>query len=221
MLISYAFNYVVRLQAEKIVYFIRKGTQPSNVTYLLNYLNKYTDVLFPAGKEIKLEGKTNFDLQQQLLKKWFEYSKCDSEKKLIILIDGLDEGDDEILTYLPRESFDKVLIIYSTRINTKITQFINEIDIENENIIELKGLNKEAIYSLVSEYSNKYEIQEDWVNALMIRSEGNSLYLKLLCKEIDSGKIKINDIDSIPKNLREIMIKSGLSEIEVEKILNS
>lgn len=48
-------------------------------------------------------------MQQQLLKKWLEYSKCDSEKKLIILIDGLDEGDHEILTYLPRESFDKVL----------------------------------------------------------------------------------------------------------------
>jgi hypothetical protein len=69
--------------------------------------------------------------------------------------------------------------------------------------LELKGLSKEDIRALIYEVANKYEVEREskWIDAVQQRSEGNPLYLKLLCNALENGSIQLNDIHALPKEI--------------------
>ncbi|MFM9076071.1 MAG: hypothetical protein ACKORJ_10990, partial [Bacteroidota bacterium] len=66
--------------------------------------------------------------------------------------------------------------------------------------LELSGLGREDIRALIYEVANKYEVEREsaWIDAVQQRSQGNPLYLKLLCDAIASGCIALNDINALP-----------------------
>jgi hypothetical protein len=191
-----------------IEYFIRRGTQQAQVEYLLNYLIRCTDEVFEAGRDIRAEGKMVFDLQNQLFSKWHLWGEQNKGQQLLFLIDGLDEGvENNLVTYLPRENFNNILFIYGSRSggHKSIDDLWAQLPVLNHTKLELAGLGIEDIRGLIYEVANKYEIdrESDWINAVQLRSQGNPLYLKLLCDAIENGSISINDINALPKEINE------------------
>ena len=191
-----------------VEYFIRRGTAQAQTEYLLNYLIKRTDELFPQGKEVRAEGKMVFEIQQQLFNKWRLWAEHSNGKKLLFLIDGLDEGvENNIVSYLPRENFQDILIIYGSRPggHKTIDELWATLPFESHSKIELSGLSKEDIRALIYEVSNKYDLEKDseWIEAVQKRSQGNPLYLKLLCDSIENGGIALNDVNALPSKIDE------------------
>ena len=191
-----------------VEYFIRRGTQQAQVEYMFNYLIRRTDELFSAGKEIRAEGKMVFDLQNQLFGKWRLWGEQSNGQHLLFLIDGLDEGvENNVVTYLPRENFENILIIFGSRPggHKSIDDLWATLPLENHTKLELSGLGKEDIRALIYEVANKYELEREssWIDAVQKRSQGNPLYLKLLCDAIENGNIEINDINALPEKIDE------------------
>lgn len=201
-------NQTPKLPIKLVEYFIRRGTAQANSTYLLNYLLKVTDTHFSEGKSIQAEGKTNRDLQQQLFAKWRVYGDANPKEKLVFFIDGLDEGvENDILSYLPRENFKDIIVIYGSRPggHKDIEAFWTELPVEYHQSLLLTGLSKNDIRALLYEVGNKYEIEKDsaWIDTVEKRSEGNPLYLKLLCNAIENGSIPYNDPKALPTEINE------------------
>ena len=191
-----------------VEYFIRRGTPQAQVHVMLAYLIRRTDEYFPAGKGIRAKGETTFDIQNQLFEKWRLWSEQSDGKKFLFLIDGLDEGaENNILEYLPRENFENILFIYGSRPggHKSIDELWATLPTEHHQKMELKGLGKKDIRALVYEVANKYEIEREstWIDTVQIKSQGNPLYLKLLCDSIEHGGVVVNDVQSLPDKIDE------------------
>ncbi len=191
-----------------IEYFIRRGNTQAAIDYLLNYLIKRTDEVFVQGREIRAEGKMTFDLQNQLFSKWRQWAEYSQGKKLLFLIDGLDEGvENDVLKYMPRENFNNILIIYGSRPggHKSINDLWATLPTEYHTPLLLKGLSKSDIRALIYEVANKYEVEREsaWIDAVQQRSQGNPLYLRLLCNAIENGSIALNDENALPKEINE------------------
>jgi hypothetical protein len=191
-----------------IEYFIRRGTTQAQANYLFDYLLRSTDECFPAGKEIRAKSNEIWDLQYQLFSKWRLFSEKEKGKKLLFLIDGLDEGvENNLVNYLPRENFEGILIIYGSRPggHKSIDELWSQLPVEHHTKLDLLGLGKEDIRALIYEVANKYEIDREsvWIDAVQQRSQGNPLYLKLLCDAMENGEILVNDIGALPKKIDE------------------
>lgn len=185
-----------------IEYFIKRGTAQARPDFLLNYLQKALSggmkkVISPAGTGMDEKG----DAIIENLKIWTEENP---NRKLILLMDGLDEGIEEgLLDFMPRQLFDGVLIIYGSRPggHEKLNSFWMELPAEKKKFLELKGLNSNDIRALLYEVSNKYSLQQQWIDVIAKRSEGNPLYLKLLCESIEVGETDINDENALPADI--------------------
>ena len=191
-----------------VEYFIRRGTIQAQTEYVFNYLIRRTDELFAPGKEIRAEGNAVWDLQQQLFAKWRLWGELCSGKKLLFLMDGLDEGtENNVVTYLPRENFEGVLIIYGSRPggHKTIDELWTQLPTEHHTKLELAGLGREDIRALIYEVANKYEVEREsaWIDAVQQRSQGNPLYLKLLCNAIEHSSVALNDIQALPDKIDE------------------
>jgi len=191
-----------------VEYFIRRGTAQAQPEYMFNYLIRRTDEIFAQGREIRAEGKSIWDLQQQLFAKWRSWGEHSPGKKLLFMIDGLDEGtDDNVVSYLPRENFDGLIIVYGSRPggHKSIDDLWSQLPSQHHTKLELTGLGKEDIRALIYEVANKYEVERDskWIDAVQQRSQGNPLYLKLLCDAIEHRSIALNDIKALPEKIDE------------------
>ena len=191
-----------------IEYWIRRGTGQAQVEYFLNDFIQRTDNLFPEAKEIKAQGKTILDLQQQLFSKWRLWGEKNSDKKLLILIDGLDEGaENNLVSYLPREIFENILIVYSSRTggHQSIEELWPSLPIENLVKIELTGLPENEIRDLMDDVAQKYKLkcENNWIAEVVRSSQGNPLYLKLLSNSIEKGFITINESNVLPSGLND------------------
>lgn len=223
-------NHTTKLPIKLVEYFIRRGTAQANSTYLLNYLLKATDTHFSEGKNIQAEGKTNWDLQQQLFAKWRAYGDANPKEKLVFFIDGLDEGvENDILRYLPRENFKDIIVIYGSRPggHKDIEAFWTELPVEYHQSLLLTGLSKNDIRALLYEVGNKYEIEKDsaWIDTVEKRSEGNPLYLKLLCNAIENGSIPYNDLKALPTEIddyyKAILTRYAKDSLDGDALLSS
>jgi hypothetical protein len=189
-----------------IDYFIHRGRNESRPETLLNYLIQKTDEIFKEGRNLRPEKNDLWHLQEILFEKWRLWSDHCKENKMLILIDGLDEGVENKLTdYLPRENFENILVIYGSRPggHPEIIDFWPTLPVEYHTKLELGGLSKEDIRALIYEVGNKYEIEREskWIDAVLERSNGYPLSLKLLGDTIESGSISLNDINALPKEI--------------------
>ena len=189
-----------------VPYFIRRGTFQARVNHFLNYLINSTDEIFPQGRDIHAKDQTSWSLQSQLFQKWNQWAENNNGNKILFLIDGLDEGIDEnMVEFMPRENFENILFIYGSRAggHYSINEFWGTLPTEHHTKLELKGLNKEDIRAMIYEVANKYEVEREssWINAVLERSQGNPLYMKLLCDAIENGHIALNEFNALPKEI--------------------
>lgn len=182
-----------------IEYFIKRDN--GNSEDILKYLNYKLEEIFKTGLAIDEKNLKN-SLDARLNSIFKKLNK----RKLVIIIDGLDEGlkeDKEILSNLMYESYKGIYVIYSSRMSHEIKKFYNYLDREEKFKMELGGLSSAEIRSLLYEVVNKYELEDNYVEEVKRKSEGNPLYVKLLCRALDEGEMKVNDSISLTSSIND------------------
>jgi hypothetical protein len=191
---------------QAVAYFINRGTAQARAEQMLAYLLRKTDDLFKQGRGILPEGNGLWDLQAQLFAKWRLWGEHAAGRRMLFLIDGLDEGvEGGILSYLPRENFEGVLFIYGSRPDghPRLRDLWTELPTGHHRTLLLSGLGKDDIRALIYEVADKYAIGREsaWIDRVAERSEGNPLYLRLLCNDIENGGIALNDMAALPTEI--------------------
>lgn len=189
-----------------ILYFIQRGL--CNDSYsLLNYLHDKIDETKIVSNNRRGNSSENMFLSlQEKLSEWPIRSRG---KKLLIIIDGLDEGieppNNFITDHLVNQTIPQVLFIYSSRPggHDKIIDFLDNLPRENTSSLSLAGLTKENIRALLYEVTDKYKLEQNWVDIILKKSQGSALYLKLLCKEIQNERIIINNGHELPNHIND------------------
>jgi len=189
-------------------YFIRRDMGTNDGEEFLDYMyrrlfNKFK-IEIKAGKSVK-EKKRAYIEQLKLISKGLK-----DDERIVLIIDGLDEGAEkpELLDSLVREYIDKVLVVYASRENTSVREYVyDQLERERHREMTLGGLSSGDTRALLYEYVNKYELEDKYVEALREKSDGNPLYIKLVCHGIQDGIYKLNDSFNLPKGLEEIYEK--------------
>ena len=184
-------------------YFIRRNTVFSSPEKLLDYFNENIELnystKFPSGTGFA-EKKTFF------IERLRKLSSSSMKRRLIILIDGLDEAIDEeknILKCLTAEIFNNVLFILGSRKLSVVEQFYGSIAAENKKQIEIGGLSAGDIRAMLYDITDKYAIEDQFVRKILERSEGNPLYVRLLCNSMEEGEISLNESSKLPSTLND------------------
>jgi hypothetical protein len=190
-------------------YFIRRDMGTNNASTFSNNLLVRLEKIFTTGVKAVVGGNPGEALNEALKR---VSERLSDNEKLILLIDGLDEGeeDDTLLRALPKISFNKILIMYSSRETGFVKEKVfdnTELENRKELYPPLSGLSIEDTRAFLSRYVNKYEVQDSYINYLVKVSEGNPLYIKLVSQELQSGALKLNDIGSLPKELGNLYDK--------------
>lgn len=188
---------------EVIEYFIRRNTQQNQAKKLLKYLHDRLDNIYNS----RIRYENNIEQDRENLRKKLQIISRNLGKKLIIIVDGLDEAiestDDNILNYIPSEIYENVIYIYSGRWTSEIKEFYLKLPVEEKKLLQIRGLKKEDIRAMLYEVCNKYELEKNsrYVDRILEVSQGNPLFLKLLCLDIEKGIKRINNMETLPNNL--------------------
>lgn len=188
-----------------VEYFIRRDMGTNKAEDLLDHLYKRLDNMFKTGisqgKSLK-EKEDAFKKQLKAVSK-----KLPDNERLVLIIDGLDEALEypQLLDALPREYIDKLLIIYASRDKSEVRNIVyDKLEREKHQQMTLTGLEEEDTRALLYKHINKYELEEDYVTALTKESEGNPLYIKLICQGLEDKLYELNDSISLPNGFREL-----------------
>ena len=192
------------LKVHIVEYFIRRGATET-ASDLFDSLCQRMDYRYALKMEL---GKTDEERRKLFEKRLLEVSKqLKDDERLLIIIDGLDEAKagDPLMSLLPRTVPEKVLVIYGSRPQAAIKfSFYEELDREHRAQFDLGGLSLADIRAVMMESVNKYELRQKYVASVLVKSEGNPLYLKLLCKGLEQNIYKLNDSDILPAGMKEL-----------------
>ncbi|MGD0610306.1 MAG: AAA family ATPase [Anaerolineales bacterium] len=134
---------------------------------------------------------------------------------IMIIIDGLDEcisygtrDDNSILAWLPEENDypEGVKVILSTRKQLIRHPLFTPKFGEDKASHRILGKLKEGeIRGLLYQIHSKYEVitNKKFVDAVVNKSDGNPLYLKMLMNDITNGDIVFGDISKLPVGIRD------------------
>jgi hypothetical protein len=187
-------------------YYIKRGHGYDNPTSFFNHyltsLSKHFNIDTQSGSSFE----EKFEAMQKLL---YEISlKLTSKKeKLVIVVDGLDEAPEDLLSFVPKFTYENIFFFFSTRMNKETEQFLGNIQNLKKPLV-LEGLTKDNIRALVWSVVSKYKVDNDkYINAIYEKSKGkdakgNALYVRLLCKALVSGEIEINQIGKLPEGIK-------------------
>ncbi len=126
------------------------------------------------------------------------------DKKLVLFIDGLDEFT-EIRRFIP-ESQKWLKIIISSRPVEEIIDWIRLRDRGNKTEMEIEPFSIADIRALLYDVVDKYQdgFNSKYIDKVAERSEGNPLYLHLLCDKIYSEGGIVSDVNAIPKDIDDL-----------------
>jgi energy-coupling factor transporter ATP-binding protein EcfA2 len=189
----------------QITYFIRFDVEP---VLFLKYLNSSINEIMKSGIKMKDNDTNLINLKNILINNFRNWSIIKENKKLIFLIDGIDEGiNNNLVNSLFYENFDGILFIYGSRNSghVSIERLFSNLNPTFTLRLNLGGLSKSDIRAMIYKVSNKYAIEREstWINLIEERSQGNPLYLNLLCNDLFYGIKKTNDLEGLPTNLGE------------------
>ena len=181
-----------------INYFIRRGTCYASPEFMLDYFYSVLENLYslkiPRGENID-DKKKNF------IERLKAVSELKQNEKLVLIIDGLDEGVNEdfnIVDFLPTQVFDNVLIVYGSRRIAAVEGLNRSIDISFRKEKEILGLKSEDIRALLYDVTDKYTLEDQFVESIQVKSKGNPLYVKLLCISLENGEFELNKSNKLP-----------------------
>ncbi len=192
-----------------IEYLIRRDMKSNNTEDLLNYLlirlSRHFKISYQAGRSIKEQEKA---LEQMLDA---VSAKMSENERLVVVIDGLDEAVEvpDLLSVLPKKSREKILIIYSSRPNPVVEHKVyDDLSRENRKSMTLGGLSVEDTRAFLYEYVDKYQLKNEYIETLVEKSEGNPLFIKLICLGLERNEYTLNDTLAIPEGIAEIYEKT-------------
>jgi hypothetical protein len=188
-----------------IEYLIRRDMGSNKTEDMINYLllrlDKNFKLNYKPGRTIKEQNENLRSFLQEIS------GKIPETERVVLVIDGLDEAVEvpELLDALPRILPDKILAIYSSRRNQEVERIVyDNLDRENRSKTSLCGLSIEDTRAILYEYTNKYKLDPEYVETIVKKSEGNPLFIKLLCLGLENRDYKLNDIINLPGNLNDI-----------------
>lgn len=184
-----------------IEYFIRRGQRTDGADYFLANLNRRLEDAVPTGVP---QGQNTAERWECFARRLNEASGRLAGRKLLLVIDGLDEADGagDLLRYVPRSVPPGVLVIYSSRPLPDVRRMADECDREHREEMTLAGLSAADTRALLYDHVSKYEIEDRYVEAVARRSGGNPLFVKMLCEAIAVGDVPLNDADRLPNGMQ-------------------
>lgn len=198
-----------------IEYFIRRGATET-ATQFFDSVNQRLDYLFNLRCDL---GKTDFEKQTLFNARIEQIAKqLNESERLLIVVDGLDEikVGDPLLSLLPKILPDKIKFIYGARPQQELRfMFYEQLDRERKTNFDLGGLSLADIRAVLMEHVSKYEIHNEYLHEVLQVSQGNPLYLKMLCQGLEQKYYKLNQISSLPKGMDELY-QAALLRLENE-----
>ena len=193
----------LELNAKVINYFIRRGSANSTVRDFLARLCALLD------NQYDLEGLPDkgdlYDLRSAVGARLDAIEEHSEQPRLALILDGLDESED-IIPYIPppRTWF---CVICSGRPTKALKEFYDTLDPRKRYSLDVGKLGEDDVRALLMEVVDKYDdrFNEHYVRAVSERSEGNPLYLNLLCDELFENAQKLGDLDALPDGIEEIL----------------
>ena len=154
-------------------------------------------------------------------KKTSEYSFVG--KKLILCIDGLDEGEEGILRSIPRGSdlYSNILFVLGGRDVTQTRTLFTTLDADKKAEIILHGLSETDIRAIMLKVGNSDNLPSEYIAKLLKVSEGNPLYLKMISDSIERGERQAGDLDNLPAGVDNLYdgIYERFSKLKDSEIL--
>lgn len=197
-------------------FFIRRGSKNTAIDFF-DSVNQRLDFLFNLRFSMGKTPNEKRDLFEQRLTEINK--KLADDQLLLFIIDGLDEieTNDSLLGLLPRLLPAQVKVIYGARPQTDLKfTFYEELYREAKEQIDLGGLSESDIRAVLMEHVNKYEMEESYVSQVLAKSEGNPLYLKLLCQGLEKHIYALNDSIGLPLKMNDLYEKA-LKRLEEER----
>ena len=182
-----------------IEYFMRRSTPTSTLGTYLRYMGESMESKIKTSIPI---GKTEQEMGENYRKRLPLVSKGlrKDGKKLVLFLDGLDEGEEALLQYIPTDEWDNILVVLSGRKTEKTSNVLSRIEtLRGER--KLEALKETEIRALLYDVVNKYALQESYIKAIADRSKGSPLYLHFLMNDLLESRITVNDLNSLPKSL--------------------
>jgi hypothetical protein len=184
-----------------IRYFIKRKTFSSEIDHFLTFFYKELESKIKTNIPY---GNTYQEINVNLHKRLLAVSKKLGNKKLVICIDGLDEGTDDqqnIIPFLLKETYENILVIYTSQLSGEVENFLLHLPIEYTTKQEIAGLDRKSIRAMLYEVENKYKITDTHIEMILDKSEGNPLYLTLLCQAIENGELSLETLHTMPKKI--------------------
>jgi hypothetical protein len=198
-----------------IEYFIRRGATET-ASQFFDSVNQRLDYMFSLRFDL---GKTDVEKQGFFTARIEQVCKqLKDEERLLIVVDGLDEikSGDPLLSLLPKLLPEKIQVIYGARPQQELRfTFYEQLDRERKSYFELGGLALPDIRAVLMEHVSKYEMQQDYIDEVLRISEGNPLYLKMLCRGLEQSIYKLNQIATLPKGMDDLY-QTALLRLEKE-----
>lgn len=198
-----------------VEYFIRRGATDT-ASQFFDSINQRLDYLFKLRMEF---GKSDTEKQALFQARLTQVSKqLKEDEQLLIIADGLDEikSGDPLLSLLPKLLPEKIQLIYGARPQQELRfTFYEQLDRERRINFDLSGLSIADIRSVLMEHVSKYQMEQTYVEEVLRISEGNPLYLKMLCSGLEQKLYQLNIISSLPKGMDELY-QTALLRLENE-----
>lgn len=149
------------------------------------------------------------------------------KSKITIILDGLDEvinnfdqgweSPDQIIDLLPQPVKGVKLIISTQNTILERPAFNKRFGKDKAVHYRLEKLSNDDIQELLYHLHNKYETiaSKDFIQNIILLSEGNPLYLRLFIEELNNGHLTTNEINSLPFGI------TGYYERILNRIKNS
>jgi hypothetical protein len=193
-----------RVRVHVVEYFIRRGAN-ATASQLFDSINQRLDAIFdtrhPLGST-DLERQHQFNARlQDISAKLVARASAGQEDRLLLIIDGLDEApaDDPLLSMLPRTGLPHLRVLYGARPTDALQHdFYDTLDREHRTQLDLGGLRRADTRALLYAHVDKYGIEDRWLEVVLKRSEGNPLYLRLLCQGLQDGVYRLGDALTLP-----------------------
>lgn len=181
--------------------FVRRGAYP-DVRSLFEALSKQLDRRFQlTARPANSAADAAFLLRERLAE---VAKRLRDHERLVVVVDGIDEAAEhgEFLRGLPKEVPDRVHLVYASRDQTVVrSEVYDALDPVLRREETLLGLRRDDTRALLYEHVDKYTLRDDWVEAIVARSEGNALYLRLFCDALERGELVSNDIIAVPMSM--------------------
>ena len=193
-----------------VEYFIRRGTN-ATASQLFDSVNQRLDAIVKTGHPLgstDQERKKHFDARlRDISKALVERAALGHAECLLLVIDGLDEApaEDPLLSFLPRGSLPHVRVLYGARPTAWLKHsFYDSLDREHRKEMELGGMERADTRALLDAHVDKYGFDDRWLDVVLERSQGNALYLRLLCQGLQDGVYRLGDAVALPVDVRKM-----------------